>query len=691
MPIFRTSVLDLLVSVAFEADCEVSSILEEASQVVRANLLPHCRITKIDDLVVSDRIQLREILVNRNPDDIIGVEFLVGAPPPMDSSVSCNGVVSMMSFRDLIEGSSTTTAPVMHDCDSDDSGSQGLPVPSEGGPILNITGPETDDDSSVSSDMGFHASVQLASFSVMGNAASPASSCSIAREGHKDHAAMSVSIKTRLETAAKDTGVGGIVVCLCVDVNPIAEIEQLGKMKGIKLAVTDFGTKLRLRSTDEFAKLFKEAMRTGEWFVVLRATKSIAWLKLLEGFVKELRDHNFQDVHEASRIFICTEQHPHFPKGLLQQVALIRVSHSFNNSTLLHASLVSATSMGRTITASSITEPPARGRKVRISAAVDIVDIEPRDVTAAARPRRANQPIDVSGSVTLRFAFDGIDSDKFLAVTCAGQSDRFAVGSSLGNVYFFDDSGSSLLQVHAHDASIWDLSFCSKYRFATGCEDGSCSEWTFGDDDNATLVSRNDIGGDVYSVKYLNEADERSPLVTGGLPKRLFVKSAAGVTSYVPLSGNCQVLNAIPQQNLMICGGGDGVISIVDVGRSSVVLTCSDHSRKVPALAVHDENTFYSGGFDSTIKAWDLREGRAKASHTLKLQNFVTGLHADGYNLGACVGENLYLWDVRSLNQVLGGVPSGWKGLSRALRISAESRSIVTASPDCHVRFWTYV
>jgi WD40 repeat protein len=707
MPSFRTTILDLLVSVAFEPDCLISSVLPEASENVRAHLSGSAtRVTSINGHLVTDRIQLRDLLVNMNPDENVCVEFTQGPSPKTDMSVSCNGVTSTLR-QEIQPESDDGFGSLREDCrpDDDDADDQhhhhddddaaDLEAAPSFSPKVQITAPADDDSRGVSPanppTSDFEASgVQLASFSIMGQSASTLMSSPA--QSSKSPVGMSLSIKTRIEHAAHEVGKAGIIVCVCADVNPIGEIELLCKKQAIQMTLMDLGIKLRLRSATEFAKSFAACLKTGGWFVVTRGTKSIATLRLLEGLVKEIRENDLKEVHNNARIIICSDSHPHFPRGLLVGSQMLRITQNFGNSNLMHASVISAASTSRTILAQSITDTtadlPREGRKVRMSAAVEIVDIEPRDATQAKVKK--NNPIDVSGSVSLRFVFDGLNDDKFLAVTTSGIRERFAVSSSLGNVYFFDDSGASLMQVHAHDASIWDLSFASSNRFVTGCEDGHCSEWLVADED-ATLVTRYDVGGDVYAVKYLREGDEASPLITGGLPKHLFVKSATGTTSYIALSGNCQVISTFPERSMCAVGGGDGVVTIADVNTQSIFLTCSEHTRKTPSLTVLDSNTFFSGSFDSTIKAWDVRETRARATHTLKLQSFVTGLHVDGFTLAACVGENLYLWDVRALHQVLGGVPSGWKGLSRAVRVCSSTRTIVSASPDGHVRFWSYV
>lgn len=712
MPRFNTTVLDLLVSVALEPDCHVSSVLPEASEKIKVNLgspiRGFARITAVNEHIVTDRIHIRELLVEMNPDETISVEVSHGRAEKKRLSVSCNGVESKLPDDDEASQS------VRQLMDEDDDGGAGLPVagselidnigsparsapssPHEVGlsvsPGLEITTPDDGFGTASTSVQQWNgAGLKMASFSLLGRSEQHPFNQALL-SSNPSPAAMSVSIETKIESAAKDAPKGGIIVCLCVDINPIGEIELLAKKNSLTLTVMDLGLKLRLRPVTEYIQKFVTCMKDGGWFVVTRANKSIAQLRTLEGLVKEIRDNDMKDIHNNARIIICTEPHPHFPQGLLAGSHLLRISQSFNNSKLMAASSISATSTNRCLLAQSSGEPEGGpGRKVRIAASVDIVNIEPRQITTPKQKK--HQPIDVSGSVVVRSVFDGPGDDKFLAVTMAGQADRFAVGSSLGNVYFFDDFGASLMQMHAHEASIWDLSFATPHRFVTGCEDGHCSEWIVqAGDDDVTLVTRYDIGGDVYAVKYLREGDAASPLIAGGLPKRLFVKTATSAAVNIALPSNCQVLTAFPGSNLCGVGGGDGSIAIIDVEKQAILLTCSEHQRKTPALTAMDTNAFFSGSFDSTIKAWDYRDNKARATHTLKLQSFVTGMHVDGFTLGACVGENLYLWDVRSLHQVLAGVPSGWKGLSRAVRICATSKTIVSASPDGHVRFWGYV
>ena len=162
-----------------------------------------------------------------------------------------------------------------------------------------------------------------------------------------------------------------------------------------------------------------------------------------------------------------------------------------------------------------------------------------------------------------------------------------------------------------------------------------------------------------------------------------------GVASEVHLSTSLQSMAPIMDKNIA-AGGGDGSVFVVDTERGAVVSQWKQHRKKAPAISVVG-NTIVSGSFDCSVCMTDARASNAApAMHTMKFQQYVTGLSVDGNHLTACVGDNLYLWDLRNLGTVLGGFPQAWPGLSRAVKIVSETETIVTASPDGVARFWSF-
>ncbi|CAJ1035400.1 hypothetical protein Q4I32_007100 [Leishmania shawi] len=552
--------------------------------------------------------------------------------------------------------------------------------------------------------------------------------------GHAGSDVAEMTVKGRIRRALDRVEMGYCVICVTQDINPIAEIELLALTARKRVVAFDLSIKLRLRPKPEvLAAQFAEAMRSGAWFVMVNAHKSISTCLVLEELLGDAHEHNLEGFDPSARIIIALESHPHFPKALVHHAVVLKLVSNFQGSSFLSDSMAASISRARLVTADALTlsqmgGPSARSsqssvtsratvqkpakKHVRISAAVDIVDIAPREVVQV---QKRDCPIDVSGSVALFKTFSGVSGDKFLCVRSAGEMGRFAVGSSCGNVYFLDSLGNSLLQAHAHNASIWDVSFIDKFHFATGCEDGTSAAWRLGGSlsgalvDDAVLVptAATSLGSDVYCVCYLKNMNPSSLLI-GGLHNSLVIREAESEAVHlVPIPSNAQVVDCLPNSATALVGGGDGSVCVVDVMMAKPVSTLIDHTRKLPALAVRDDNQFFTGSFDSTILSWDLRvpggvtsflqDGAAAAElsahtmHTLKLKNYVTGLDVDDVHLAASVGENLYLWDIRKLHTVLGGYPQGWKGLSRGVKVQSLAHLVVTASPDGFVRFWNFV
>ncbi|KPI88151.1 hypothetical protein ABL78_2784 [Leptomonas seymouri] len=549
-----------------------------------------------------------------------------------------------------------------------------------------------------------------------------------------------MTVKARIKRALDSVQFGHCVICVTQDVNPIAEIELLALAQQKQVVAIDLSVKLRLRPKPEvLAARFAEAMRTGAWFVMVNAHKSISTCLVFQELLEDAHEHNLEGFDPNARIIVSLEPHPHFPKTLTRNAVVMKLVSNFYGSSIMSDSMTTSISRARLVTADAMSQSQIYGRSVlnpaatptptasaqkpakkhvRISAAVEVVEIEPREL---AKPPKRDCPIDVSGSVALFKTFSGVGNDKFLCAQSAGEPGRFAVGSSCGNVYFLDALGNSLLQAHAHNASIWDVSFNDKFHFATGCEDGTSAAWRLGatapgesaSDTVLVPTAATSLGSDVYCVCYLKNMNP-SPLLIGGLHNSLVIREAnSDAVHLVPIPSNAQVVDCLPSSATALVGGGDGSVCVIDVATAKPLGTLVDHTRKLPALAVRDDNQFFTGSFDSSILSWDLRvpggvtssvqtSGAAAASavvtelsahtmHTLKLKNYVTGLGVDDVHLAANVGENLYLWDVRKLQTVLGGFPQGWKGLSRGIQVQSAAHLIVTASPDGFVRFWNFV
>ena len=370
-------------------------------------------------------------------------------------------------------------------------------------------------------------------------------------------------------------------------------------------------------------------------------------------------------------------------------------------------------------------------RRVRISSEVSVVDIEARDIfltrasatgAAANAPGTAPAQQHVFGSILLKHTFRCLDADKFFCISALAQPNdgasslaepRFAIGSSTGFVYIVDRKGSGLLSLHAHEASVWDTSFHTAYSFVTGSEDGTAARWaltnqlageapTPGQDVSAgaqqsTMTSADVVqcGSDVYAVRYNRTG---SLFAVGGLSHHIILRQSwepsvacplVPVTASVSVGTSIQCLGTFEDHHY-VAGGGDGSVSFIDATTYRVATRLTGHTKKVPAIATsdRDRSTLFTGSFDSTVRQWDCRAGSTQ--HTMKFSTYVTGLAMDNDYLAACVGDSLYLWDVRNLKRILGGCPKAWTGLNRGICIDAGYKLIVTASPDGAGRFWNF-
>ena len=509
--------------------------------------------------------------------------------------------------------------------------------------------------------------------------------------------------KNGLYDALKYVPRGHCVVTMSNSVNPLAEIEIISKIMRREFICIDCSVKLRLRpSQTEIAQSLMEAMESGRWFVVLQAHKSMATLRVLDTVLEQHREDGYKHFHAASRIIIVTDPHPHFPPKLLESATVLKLRASF--SAALHETMAASISRRRVVGAMSSlgalpavptrTEGPGvveeggkpKRKHVQMNAAVEIVEIPPREVTATVT--KTSGPI--AGRIKLEHQFRGLETDKFLCIgACGVNDDRVAVASSLGNVYFLDLHGASLTTMHAHDACIWDISCQSGTTFVTGSEDCSAIRWG---PQESGFVQQNQIakcGHDIFAVTYYEKTNPNSPIFLGGLMSVVVALLPKGQAKQVPVPTSTQALMSIPSLGTVAAGGGDGSLMLIDANRMEMKTVIPAHKKKVPCLTYVGDNLLATGSFDCSIKLWDLRTPNDPV-HTLKLKNYVTGIGSNEGIIAASVGDNLYMWDHRKISEVLGGFPQAWDGLSRGLVVNHAHRRVITASPDGVVRYWKY-
>jgi eukaryotic-like serine/threonine-protein kinase len=178
-------------------------------------------------------------------------------------------------------------------------------------------------------------------------------------------------------------------------------------------------------------------------------------------------------------------------------------------------------------------------------------------------------------------------------------------------------------------------------------------------------VSQSSTVSGLFSEAIADSSDDSEDLENSGNPDRSPFQSApmAGTTSGSASSGAIEVSSALME-------------------------SLAGHSDTVWAVALApDDRTIASGGFDSTIKLWDLPTGthRTLLGHSDAVRS--VAITPDGQTLVSGSSDTtIKLWDLQSgeLLQTL----SGHSGPIWSVAVSADSQTIASGSYDGTVRVW---
>lgn len=506
---------------------------------------------------------------------------------------------------------------------------------------------------------------------------------------------------------------GHCILLLCDGFNPVVHVEAAAQRYHANVMHIDPVTRIKTRQRmDEYASTLKKSLERGVWLFVENATKSITLLEALAGCIHDTMQAG--TFHNATRVLLMCEPHPHFPALLMQNSITLRlkpIQQSPEDNNVIDAeglsesrtkmTLLKATSQDSSQSAGSNSsghQPPTvatgRKRRVRIAAEVDVVRIESSaflEMSASAIPpsndlhEGPESPLTNNGSIerVARYRFG--PSEKMISL-CRVAQDRFAVGTSSGYVVVLDTNGLPMIQYRPHKACIWDVAFAGSYDFATASEDGTSSVFHYylGQQElEASSVAS--FQSDVFAVCYARDFDAASPVLSGGLSATVCVLHAdRKSSSFIPATTSIQALCSIPSRGHVLVGGGNGTVSVVDPESCRTVESSNKHVRKVPAVSACG-STLLTGSFDKTLRVWDYRQ-QMHCSHNLVMTDVLTACAVSEQHIAACSGSSLYLWDLRMLHQVLAVKNRAWNGLTRGLVLA--DKTLVTASVDGAARFW---
>ncbi|KAI9754852.1 MAG: Structural maintenance of chromosomes protein 3 [Chaenotheca gracillima] len=136
--------------------------------------------------------------------------------------------------------------------------------------------------------------------------------------------------------------------------------------------------------------------------------------------------------------------------------------------------------------------------------------------------------------------------------------------------------------------------------------------------------------------------------------------------------------------NLLATGSYDATIKIWDLETCKEIITLKGHESGIRALQF-DDTKLISGSLDRSLKVWNWRTGECLSTYTGH-SGGVLGLHFDSNILASgSIDNTVKIWNFedKSTFQLRGH--SDWVN---AVKVDSASRTVFSASDDCHVRLW---
>jgi U3 small nucleolar RNA-associated protein 15 len=134
----------------------------------------------------------------------------------------------------------------------------------------------------------------------------------------------------------------------------------------------------------------------------------------------------------------------------------------------------------------------------------------------------------------------------------------------------------------------------------------------------------------------------------------------------------------------------DKSVKVWDIASESVVSNFTEHTDYIRAGAVNpvSENTILSGGYDGTVKMYDVRSGKCELSlkHGSPLESLVF-LPTGGIFVSAG-GTDVKVWDVVAGGRHLLSMSPHTKAVT-CMQVTADGQHLITGSLDRHVKFFS--
>ncbi|KPA83486.1 hypothetical protein ABB37_03098 [Leptomonas pyrrhocoris] len=508
------------------------------------------------------------------------------------------------------------------------------------------------------------------------------------------HNAVAQNSSSVIYDATVKCGPGGCVIIMSEGANPALPITLAAVKAKAEVMYIDTVARMKTRQTiDNAGGMLKKSLEKGLWIYVEQATKSITFLRQVSDCINEVKASG--KMHATARVLLMCEPHPHFPEALMRGSVTLRSRLQNNNaaevdvreelSESTHRKLaIHGDDMAPGETAAK-PEVTATRKKVRISNQVSIVQLEKSTFMEMSASAKLTAEPTASGEGITRVAKYSFGSnEKFISLSYV-RDHRFAVGTNSGYVVLIDRDGLPLIQFRPHKACIWDVSFASQFDFATACEDGTSAIYNYSlTNQELTTVSVASFQNDVFAVTYADPSDVNSAVLSGGLSATVCVlHSDRQNSSFIACRTSIQAMCAT-QKKQVIVGGGTGACTLIDANYCVVTDITNAHNKKVPAVGSHG-SVAVTGGFDCTLRLWDVRNGFHLTSQQ-QLNEVITAVAVNDRYVSACSGSSLFVWDPRMMDRTLAMKTNAWRDLTRGLVL--DGNIIVTASVDGVARIW---
>lgn len=110
---------------------------------------------------------------------------------------------------------------------------------------------------------------------------------------------------------------------------------------------------------------------------------------------------------------------------------------------------------------------------------------------------------------------------------------------------------------------------------------------------------------------------------------------------------SCVAFSPLEEQSIVVSGGWDGVVKVINTEVNDSVNTLTGHEGYVNTVTISPDGSLCaSGGKDGVVRLWDLTEGRCL--YTLKAGDIVHGLSfsPSKYQLAAATESGVVVWDL---------------------------------------------